>query len=100
VSLRTRLTKAEDGLGDALLWREIQKLATELELDPNELYREARELCDRYRHLAIPCADGRVDFEPVLRAMADGEDMDYDELLHDVKRALRQQRRREARYRK
>jgi hypothetical protein len=32
--------------------------------------------------------------------MADGEDMDYDELLHDVKRALRQQRRREARYRK
>jgi hypothetical protein len=100
VSLGARLARAEGGLGDALLWREIQKLASETGADPKELYWEARELCDRYRHLAKPCADGRLDFEPVLRAMADGEEMDYDELLNDVKRALRQQRRRAARYRK
>lgn len=99
MNLRGRLIRAEGGLGDALLWHEVQKLATELDQDPTALYWEARGLVDRYWHLAKPRADGSLDFKPVLRAMANGENMDYDELLRDVRRALRLQQRREARYR-
>ena len=99
-AVRSRLTKAEGSLGDALLWFEIQKLAADIGGDPKELYQEARDLIDRYWHLAKPLPGGTLDIEPVLRAMADDEHLDYDELLHDVKRMLRQWRRRESRRRK
>ena len=100
MSLRGRLATAEGCLSDALLWHEMQRFAKEVGDDPMELYEEAREMRDRYWHLARPCPDGQLDYEPVLRAMAEGEDLDYDELVQDAKRALRLWRRREARRRK
>jgi len=95
-----RLAKAEGSLGDALLWFEVEKLAADIGGDPKELYQEARDLIDRYWHLARPLPEGRLDIDPVLHAMAEGEHLDYDELRNDVKRLLRQWRRRESRRRK
>ena len=62
-----------------------------------EMYAEARDISDRYWHLAKPLPSGKVDIEPVLRAIAKDDDLDYDELLAEVKRDLRRQRARERR---
>ena len=97
VSLRGRLAKAEGGLGDALLWSEAQKLAAEFGEPPEQIFQEARQLINRYWHLAKPRPGGRVDIDPVLRAIAEGEGLDYDELVLEVRRNLRHQRVREAR---
>src|SRR5215217_5267921 len=96
MSINRRLKKAEDYIGDAVLWSEVRKLASETGEDPTELYRESREVIDRYWHLARPLTSGWVDIEPVLRAVAKGEDLDYEELLKEAKRSLRNLRRRVA----
>ena len=100
MSLSARLARAEGGLDDALLWFEVKKIAPELDVRPEEFFKQARETIARYWHLAVPQSGGRVDVEPVLRALADGEKLDYDELVLEVKRTLRRWRAREKRRRR
>jgi hypothetical protein len=92
MTLSARLTKAELGLSDALMWSEAVRLAQELGERPEVIHRQAQTFIDKYWHLARPGAGGVIDAEPVLRAMAEGEGLEYDELVVETKRLLRRQR--------
>ncbi len=92
MSIRHRLAKAEGSLADTLLWSEAEKLALELGQRPEELYREAHELIDRYWFLAKSLPSGRLDIKPVLHAIAKDEGLDYEELRAEVKNILRGQK--------
>lgn len=91
MSIKDRLAKAEGGFVDTLLWCEAEKLAVELDQRPEVLYQEARDLIDRYWYLARRLPRGKVDFKPVLRAIAKDEALDYEELLDHMKHLVRGQ---------
>ena len=97
MSLGARLARAEAGLSDALLWYEAQKIAAETGRLPEQVFEEAREMLRKYQHLERRLRGGKVDVQPMLRALAEGENLDYDELAREVQRTLRRWRRREGR---
>jgi hypothetical protein len=90
MSLAARLLKAESTLADNTLWLEAQKLATRIGEDPSELFEQARAVLADYGHLLAPGADGKVDLDSALRAMAKKESFDYHELARLARRYPRQ----------
>ena len=93
MSITSRLAKAEDGLLDALFWQEAQTTARKTGEDPMKLYEELRQIDRTYGHYLVRLPNGKVDAEPMLRAIAAGEGFDYDELKDDFTRLLRRWRR-------
>src|SRR5712691_11230671 len=75
-----RLAKLEAELSDHLIWQAAQRAAAEAGLDAVEVFREAKEILRRYMHLAVPDSNGELDMEPVLRAMAEDERLEYGEV--------------------
>jgi hypothetical protein len=55
-------------------------------------------MVDPYWHLARPGPSGSLDIEPALRAIAEGEGLQYEELAAEVRRTLKQWRRRQLRH--
>jgi hypothetical protein len=86
--LQGRLARAQADLGEALIWDEVRRLATEVAASPEEILPQVRTLKLRYRHYEIPMKRGKPDMEPFLRAVAQHESLDYDELAAEVKRVL------------
>ena len=89
--ITARLERVEADLTEALLWEGVQEVAAETGLNAAELVKEAREIANRYLHLAVPMGGGKADIEPALRAMADGEGVEYEELLRAARRTPRRQ---------
>jgi hypothetical protein len=89
VSLKGRVTKAQSRLGDALLWLEAQRLAKETGERAETLYREGHRLAEQYGHLEVRLPGGRVDMEPMLKAMAQAEGFDYEQISAEAHRTLR-----------
>ena len=87
MSLGTRLGAVEASTWDTLLWHEVSRLAAEHDLPPEDIFGAARDIIDRYGHLAETRPSGRLNLKPVLRAMADAEGLDYAVLTDAVKRS-------------
>ena len=95
-----RIAKAEANVDDAVLWIEAQRLAAGTGERPDLIYQDARRILQRYGHLQVDRPNGKVDIEPMLRAIAEGEGLDYDDLAREARKALRRRRARDARRRK
>ncbi len=100
MSMTTRVSKAEERLNERLLWEEAERAAAECGLEAGELYREAQEIIARYWHLARRGRGGRLNLDPVMRAMAEDDGLDYKELREEMKQTLRRSRAGERRRRK
>ncbi len=90
--LASRIEKAEAGLVHDYIRRDLQQLARETGEPLESLYRELERLNRKYLPYAVPQPDGLLDIEPMLRAAAEGERLDYDDLLRSVKEAVRKLR--------
>lgn len=97
MSIASRIHRAEEGLGDALLWEEALKISARTGQSPQEIVDDAIELVRKYEHFEVPLPGGKVNIEPMLRAMSEGEGFDYAELVQDFKLLLRRQAARERR---
>ena len=98
MSLATRISKAEAGLSDALIWIEAQYIAAKSGEEPLVVFEEARRIARKYDYLFVSEADGMADIAPILRVVAQGEDLDYEELAVEAKRILRRFRARQRRW--
>jgi len=94
MSITARLAKAEAGLGDALRWREAERLAREFDKSAQSFYDEIRTLEEKYRGYEVVLPNGMVDFEPMIRAAAEREGVDYEELMTACRQIVRRTTRR------
>jgi hypothetical protein len=100
MSITARLDQPEASLPDAILWREVQRLAREIGSSPETLFADAKRFTDRYSDLMRPGPDGKVALAPALQAIAADEGLDYRELEASARRYLRRWRRRDVQWTK
>ncbi len=93
MSIGSRLHSAEERLGERLLRDEARVVAAVCGLDADELYQEAETLIARYWHMVRPKRGGRLNLDPVLRAMAEDGGFDYDQLRAEFRQSLRRRKR-------
>ncbi|MPZ49026.1 MAG: hypothetical protein GEU75_06925 [Dehalococcoidia bacterium] len=97
MALPGRIARAEAGLSETLLWRQAERIAAETGGQPEALVAEATAILRKYRGHFVTLPGGQVDIAPALRAVAEGEGLDYEELAVDARRALRNLRARQRR---
>jgi hypothetical protein len=86
--LSSRLQRVEANLNDALLWQEAERVAARTGGNPRELVARSWRLVNQYEHLIVPLPRGRMDLEPMLRAIAEAERLDYEQLATEVEALL------------
>jgi len=85
----SRLAKAEASVSNALLWAGALRIADETGERPEDIYAEALRLAEKYDRYEVRSPGGMVDIEPAIRAIANDEGLDYDELLAAARQDLR-----------
>ena len=93
MSLSTRLARIEASLLDAVYEHELGLIARRSGAPLSEVKQEAEWLARKYDRFAVELSNGMYDIEPVLRAAAEGEGFDLDELMKDARRMIRKLRR-------
>ena len=71
--LPLRIARAEAALPEAILWLEVQRGASKLGCDADDLYEGTLGVLESYAAWLVPDPDGTVALEPLVRAFAASE---------------------------
>lgn len=87
MSLQQRVRRLEAGANERELWQEVRRLAEKLQLDPAELFREAKRIAGRQDELQ---AAGLTE-EEARRASFEEDGMDPDWAEREFRRLLEEE---------
>jgi len=97
MGIKGRIENAEAALPNFFFWQDVLRLAKKTGLSSAALLADVQAMDRRYGHLVVPAPGGKLDVAPALRAIAEGEALDYQELVSETRRELRRMRARQSR---